>query len=106
MLFVSALSVGEISQGVELLPNGRRRRTLTAWLGELRTVFSGRILPVDADIAIRWGRLSAKAKAKGRLLSVVDGLIAATAERTGYQIVTRNEKDFEVTGIAVLNPWR
>lgn len=105
-LFVSALSVREINQGVELLPNGRRRRALTAWLGDLRTIFNGRILHVDADVALRGGRLSAKAKAKGRPLRVVDGLIAATAEQRGYHLVTRNEKDFEVTGIAVLNPWR
>jgi toxin FitB len=104
-LFLSAISVGEINQGVELLASGRRRRALTAWLAELRTEFAGRILGVDADIAMRWGRLSARAKAQGRPLSVADGLIAATAERSGFHVVTRNAKDFDVTGIAILNPW-
>lgn len=32
-------------------------------------------------------------------------LIAALAELHGRCIVTRNEKDFETAGGAVLNPW-
>ena len=32
-------------------------------------------------------------------------ILAATAERYGFVIVTRNTKDFAGTGVRVLNPW-
>ena len=36
---------------------------------------------------------------------VRDGLIAATALVHGMTVVTRNVSDFELTGVAVLDPW-
>jgi predicted nucleic acid-binding protein len=32
-------------------------------------------------------------------------MIAATALAHGMTVVTRNVKDFEPTGVALLNPW-
>jgi predicted nucleic acid-binding protein len=40
-----------------------------------------------------------------RTLPAVDGYIAATALVNGLTVVTRNTRDFEGTGVAVLNPW-
>jgi predicted nucleic acid-binding protein len=42
---------------------------------------------------------------KGRPLSVVDGLLAATAVRHILTIVSRNGSDFAAVGLAVFNPW-
>jgi predicted nucleic acid-binding protein len=42
---------------------------------------------------------------KGRPLSVVDGLLAATALQHGLTIVSRNVSDFAAVGLAVVNPW-
>jgi predicted nucleic acid-binding protein len=36
---------------------------------------------------------------------VPDGQIAATALEHGLTVVTRNVKDFEQLGVAILNPW-
>jgi toxin FitB len=49
--------------------------------------------------------MRAAAKGKGQSLSVVDGLIAATCSTYKLTLVTRNEKDFSLTGIEILNPW-
>jgi predicted nucleic acid-binding protein len=35
----------------------------------------------------------------------MDGLIAATARVNGLTVVTRNVKDFERSGVEVLNPF-
>jgi hypothetical protein len=79
---------------------------LEAWLDhELPAWFAGRVLTVDAAIADRWGVLRAQAQMKGRPLSVVDGLLAATALQYGLTIVSRNESDFAVDGLSVINPW-
>jgi len=41
----------------------------------------------------------------GRPLSVVDGLLAATALHYGLTIVSRNVHDFAVAGLSVIKPW-
>ena len=60
----------------------------------------------DAAVAAVWGRMSAAAEQSGRHVSVVDGLIAATAILHGLTVVTRNTKDFAPTGAPLLDPWR
>ena len=62
-------------------------------------------MPVDAAIADRWGSIAAGAKRGGKTLSVIDGLLAATALHHNLTIVSRNAKDFETTPVQVINPW-
>jgi predicted nucleic acid-binding protein len=105
-LYASVLTFGEIRLGVELLAPGKRRTQLEQWLDrDLPEWFEGRILPVDQAIADRWGLLRAQAQLKGRPVSVVDALLAATALQYDLTIVSRNVSDFSVVGLAVLNPW-
>lgn len=104
-LHLSALTVGEIEKGVALLPAGRRRIALRTWLGTLSSTYASRVLPVDAAVATTWGRMCAAAEQDGVRLSVVDGLIAATAIHHGLTVVTRNTKDFTPTGVSLLDPW-
>ena len=106
LLFLSVLTLGEIRKGVAGLPQGKRRTQLETWLEiDLRARFSGRILAIDAPVADRWGLLAAKAKQKGRALSALDGLLAATALHHNLTIVSRNVSDFGHTHAVVLNPW-
>jgi predicted nucleic acid-binding protein len=105
-LYASVLTLAEIRFGVELLPPSKRRTQLEEWLGrDLPAWFGDRVLPVDRSIADRWGVLRAQAQMKGRPLSVVDGLLAATALEHGLSIVSRNVGDFVAVGLAVVNPW-
>jgi toxin FitB len=46
-----------------------------------------------------------KAENNGIQLPVIDGLIAATAQENDLILVTRNTKDFAITGITIHNPW-
>jgi predicted nucleic acid-binding protein len=104
-LHLSVLTVGEIEKGVALLPRGMKKRSLTTWLATLRSTYADRLLPVDSAIAAIWGRTAAAVQRRGRRLSVVDGLIAATALHHGLTVVTRNVADFQATGATLLNPW-
>jgi predicted nucleic acid-binding protein len=104
-LFLSVVTIGEITHGIARLPAGAKRRELEAWLAMTERHFSDRILPIDRDIAQLWGEMTAKASQAGRVLHVADGLIAATALHHGLRILTRNVKDYEATGVLVLNPW-
>ena len=101
-LYLSSLTVGEIRCGVEL----RRRRdpdqvtVLERWLHSLQRQFGDRVIPVTMEAAEEWGRLNAI-----RPLPTTDGLIAATARVNGWTLVSRNIKDFDGTGVSVVNPF-
>lgn len=105
-LFISVLTLGEIEKGASRLPRGPKRRRIEEWLAELHRDFGDRVLAVDDAVARRWGRLAAAAERSGYALSVVDGLIAATAQQHGMAVVTRNTRDFAHTGIRCINPWQ
>jgi predicted nucleic acid-binding protein len=102
-LYLSVLTLGEIRKGIESLADPTRRLALLDWLEtELPAFFMGRILPVDAPVADRWGRLVAQA---GRPLPAIDSLLAATAAQHGLTLVTRNVRDVAPLGVALINPW-
>lgn len=103
-LFISVLTLGEIRKGIERLNDVARQQPLLDWLEvELSNYFLGRLLPVDALVTDRWGRLLGSA---GRPLPAVDSLLAATALHHDLTLVTRNTADFAGTGVALINPWQ
>jgi toxin FitB len=100
---ISVVSIGEMTRGIELLPESKRRRTLEHTLKFLREDYSGRILDYTEGVAVEWGRLAAKARQQGKILAILDSQIEATAIHYGLMVVTRNEKDFFHP---VFNPWK
>ena len=101
-LYLSVLVVGEIRQGIERL---RRRDPAQAepyelWLSALQLSFADRLIPITADVCEEWGRLNVPDP-----LPVVDGLMAATASRRNWTLVTRNVNDLARTGVRLLNPF-
>lgn len=106
LLYLSVLTIGEIRKGIAALASGKQRTRLEAWIElELKTRFNDRILPIDTEVAERWGVLAAQAKAAGRALAVIDGLLAATALHYNLAIVTRNTADFAETNVSIICPW-
>lgn len=101
-LFLSVLTLGEIRRGIELhrRKDPRSASNLQRWLRGLQTHYADRILPIDAEVTDRWGRLSLT-----QPLPVADGLIAATALVHDLTVVTRNVADFERSGVGILNPF-
>ena len=106
LLYLSVLTLGEIRNGLGNLPQSKRRTRLETWLDvELRSRFAGRLLPIDEEVANRWGLLASRAKRTGKPLAIIDGLLAATALHYNLTLVTRNVGDFAGTQLTVLNPW-
>ena len=104
-VFISVITLAELSYGVERLAPGARRRRLEAWLGhEVPLRFEGRILPVDANIAEAWGKAVSRSAAAGRPIGAMDAFLAVTAEFHHLTLVTRDVSDFKLLK-AVLNPW-
>jgi len=105
-LYLSVLTIGEIAKGVALLAAGKKKRGLSQWLNELETTFRDRMIEVDAATARLWGDLTAQGQQAGQTIPAVDGLIAATALRHGFHVMTRNTKHFQVIGALILDPWQ
>jgi len=106
-LYLSVLTFAEVRLGIELLPDGRKRERIAAWLDhDLAERFEGRIIDVDRDIAEAWARLIARGRAVGARPPVLDAFLAATALVRGMTLVTRNERDVARLEVPVLNPWR
>jgi len=105
LLRLSVLSLGEIRKGVDLLGLGARRTRVEAWLEGLLVTFADRILPVDQQIALHWGTVSARCQRAGRPRPPIDALLAATAIRHRLTLATRNLADFADTGVDLLDPW-
>jgi hypothetical protein len=102
--FLSVITVLEIERGVLLVErrDAAQGKVLRDWIdNQLLVRFEARILPVDTAVALRRARLHIPDPRAER-----DALIAATALVHGMTVVTRNLKDFEPTGVALLNPWR
>jgi len=102
-LVVDPIILGELRFGIELLARGKRRAHLEAWFDG--GVARMRCLAWDAVTGIRWAKLLADLRARGRSMPVKDSLIAATALAHDVKLATRNVKDFAATHVALVNPF-
>ena len=102
-LFISAITIGELRQGVEAVRHRgdiAQASRLSRWLGAVTNDFADAILPFDEEIAQIWGRLRVP-----HAENPLDKQIAATALMYGLTVVTRNVPHYEPTGVTVLNPF-
>jgi predicted nucleic acid-binding protein len=102
-LFLSAVTVGELRQGVETVRHRgdlAQATRLSRWLGTVTSDYADAILPFDEEIAQIWGKLRVP-----HAENPLDKQIAATALMYGLTVVTRNAAHYEATGVAVLNPF-
>lgn len=105
-LFLSVLNLGELQKGISKLTDGMKKDELQAWVTlDLVERFTGRVLDVDLETALYWGRLQGEAEQAGEKLPAMDSLIAAIAAVHGLIVVTRNVRDIERCGVRVCNPW-
>lgn len=102
--YISAITLLELERGVLGVQrkDSAQGARLRSWLDHhVRPEFSGRILPIDDAIATRCAHLHIPDRC-----NEVDALIAATALVHGMSVVTRNVKDFEGTGVVIIDPWQ
>lgn len=102
-LYLSVLTIGEIRKGIGKIADVRRKEKVRIWLDqELTGWFADRILPIDQQVANKWGLIQSELN---RVLPAIDSLIAATALHFDLILVTRNVKDFNYSGLEVINPF-
>ena len=105
-LFLSAITIGEVKNGIERLEESHRKTELQVWLNDgIIKRFGQRILPLDAQTMLVWGSLRAKMGKAGQPMPIMDSLIVATAMQNNLIIATRNVSDFLACGLQLINPW-
>jgi len=103
-IWISVLTLGELEKGLARVEEPARRMRLQRWIRrEVPDWFAGRILSVDLEVAVRWGRLTGELRDP---MPVIDSLLAAMALVHGLKIATRNVEDFAASGVPILNPWK
>jgi predicted nucleic acid-binding protein len=102
-LYLSVVTIQEIREGIEMMPQGKRRNRLDLWLGEdLIVQYADRILPVTLEIADLCGRILGGKVARALHPDVSDAYIAATARVHGLKVETLNRKHFEKLGVELV----
>ena len=99
--YLTTLTIMEIERGtwMEEARNSQQGAILRTWFNALRIAYSGHVLPLDEGAAIRAAQLA------GGNRPSVDLMIAAIALEFGYAVATRNVAHFNVSGLAVVDPW-
>lgn len=105
-IFLSVVTIGEIKSGIEKLQDYNKKTILSAWLhDDLLKRFNEKIIDIDLEVMLEWGKLNHKLKCIGKPMPIMDSLIASTCSIKNLTLVTRNEKDFQNININIINPF-
>lgn len=104
---MTSVTLAELLAGVRRLPNGRRRDELTMRIDMALAPYRGgrAVLPFDDAAADRYADVLVSRESAGLPISTADAQIAAICLAHGATCATRNVKDFQHTGVELVNPW-
>jgi len=103
---ITAVTEAELRHGLALLPAGRKKtRLATAMHALLSQDFAGHILSFDSAASAYYAEIMVLRSKAGKPLQVQDAMIAACCLCHVATLITRNTRDFEGLGLAVVNPW-
>jgi len=106
-IWTTSITVFEIRYGLATMPAGKRRRALEeAFERQVSVVLQNRVLDFDAAAAAEAAILAASRKHRGRPIETRDAQIAGIARARRASIATRDARDFEDLGVAILDPWK
>jgi predicted nucleic acid-binding protein len=105
-VWTTAVTVFEVRFGLEILTKGRRRQRLEeAFARALAEDLEGRVLPFDDAAAHAAGVLAARRRQAGRPVETRDVQIAGIAASHRATLATRNLRQFDGLGLALVDPW-
>lgn len=102
-LYLSAITVMELNIGILRLErrDPTQAKLLRQWFEQyVLPEFADRTVAVDSEIALCCSKLHVPNPQSER-----DALIAATAIVYDMTVITRNIKDFQATGVRLINPF-
>lgn len=104
--WLSTVVIAEIRMGIENPNAASRRQALSQWLADIELAHAERTLPFDTAAAHLFGKLVARRKLEKQETKLLDIQIAAQALSRDCPVATRNTRDFEWTGVRLIDPWQ
>lgn len=106
--FISILSIAEMRFG---LPGVEAEvyEIVSKRVAQTEIMFADALIDLDIDTFIQWKKLLANLKIINRTMTCEDSLLAATAMRHDFTIVTNNVRHFlpaENFGLEIINPLK
>ena len=98
---ISAITIEELYYGLAWRPNLRVQQWLDVFIDNY-----AQVIPITNIIAQRAGFLRGQFQSRGIVRTQADMLIAASSLEYGLTLVTRNVRDFDGCGIALLDPFQ
>ena len=97
---ISAVTITELSHGIERAKTEEQRQWRKTFLRDLRAVM--KVHPVTDEITERAGAISGQQAQRGVVLPFADLMIGATALHHGCEVITENVRHFEmIPGLVV-----
>ncbi|MFP4209322.1 MAG: PIN domain-containing protein [Wenzhouxiangella sp.] len=106
LISLPSITLAELAFGIERIRPDERAARLEKGLSAWRARFRDQIQSFTEADALTYGRLMGSTARSGQLMSIPDGMIAAMTLNRGWRLATRNIRDFESTGIALVDPWQ
>lgn len=105
---ITSSTLAELLAGVRRIPDGRRKDQLAQKIEEAVAPYRGSrsVLPFDEDAAKHYAEVLASREAAGVPISTADAQTAAICLAHGATCATRNVKDFQHTGVELVDPWK
>lgn len=102
---LSTLVIAELAIGIQTTPGPAMRALLMRTLERIVEQHDGRVIPFDLQAALRWGEMGGRLIVTGGRSGMIDSMLAAQALVLDVPVATRNIRDFEDTGVALIDPW-
>lgn len=104
-LYTTVITLAEIRYGIERHPDGRRKKLLKTTAEEVFAAFEEQVLPFDRSAAMQYATIASARERTGAPINGFDAQIASICRTHQAVLATRNLKDFQGTGIDVIDPW-
>jgi predicted nucleic acid-binding protein len=105
-LYISSTVLAEMLEGVERMPQGKRRDAVASVVDRiLQTLIGERVLAYDRAAAEYYAAQVVRATVAGKDVKLADGQIAAVAAVHGLSVATRDVTPFLAMGVDVIDPW-
>ena len=106
-IYLSVITIGEIKSGIENVKSLDKKEKLSKWLeDELLKRFENRIINIDINAMMTWGKINQNLKSIGKPLPIMDSLIATSCICHEFILISRNEKDFQNLELKIINPFK
>ena len=105
-LYLTTITLAEIRYGLSIMADGKRKQHMSSQFeAYVDRVFEGRVLDFTSEAASRYADIMSYRRRAGLPMSMADGQIAAIASTHHFSVATRNTKDFEDCGLALVDPF-